>query len=136
MAEYFDAVYAHHFDDNAEDGVKGRAIHDLFRAQEIALLTPLLDWLRGREDVRIMGPDTAEQRAPTVAILPLQRPIAEVIVELERHKIMAGSGHFYAVRPLEGMDIPVEPGVLRMSFVHYTSPAEIDRLINALDEAL
>lgn len=46
IADYFDAVHAHHFDEYVEDGEKGRVIHDLFRAREISLLTPLLDWLR------------------------------------------------------------------------------------------
>ena len=136
VAEYCDAVYEHHFGDSVEDPVKGRMIHDLFRARETTLLTPLLKWLRAREDVRIVGPADAQHRAPTVSILPLRRPMAEVMLGLERHQIMAGSGHFYAVRALEAMGIPIVPGVLRMSFVHYTSPAEIDQLIAALDEAL
>jgi selenocysteine lyase/cysteine desulfurase len=136
IADYFDAVHAHHFDEYVEDGEKGRVIHDLFRAREISLLTPLLDWLRARDDVRIIGPDNAEQRAPTVSILPLRRPIADVMIELQRHKIMAGSGHFYAVRTLQGMGIDPSAGLLRISFVHYTTPAEVNRLIEALDEAL
>jgi len=49
---------------------------------------------------------------------------------------MAGAGHFYAVRVLEGLNVPIDPGVLRLSFVHYTSQAEIDQLINALDQTL
>ena len=35
-----------------------------------------------------------------------------------------------------GLGIDPEHGVLRMSFVHYTSPEEIDRLIAALDAEL
>ena len=49
---------------------------------------------------------------------------------------MAGGGHFYAVRPLQALGIASTPGVLRMSFVHYTSAADIERLIEALEEAL
>ena len=49
---------------------------------------------------------------------------------------MAGSGHFYAVRPLQAMGISPESGVLRMSFLHYTLPSEIRQLIAALDAAL
>ena len=55
---------------------------------------------------------------------------------LTKHKLMLGSGHFYAVRPLMDMGIDVEPGVLRISFIHYTSPEEIDQLIEGLKSAL
>ncbi len=136
VAEYFEAVYQHHCGEMRTDSELGRTVHDLFRAQETALLTPLLAWLRAREDVRIIGPDDAHQRAPTVSILPQHRPIADVMVELERHRIMAGSGHFYAVRLLQAMGIPPSPGVLRVSFLHYTTRAEVDQLIAALDQAL
>ena len=49
---------------------------------------------------------------------------------------MAGAGDFYAVRVLEAMGIELDPGVLRLSFVHYTSPTEIDQLISALSVTL
>jgi len=49
---------------------------------------------------------------------------------------MAGGGHFYAVRLLEALGIAPEHGVLRLSFVHYTHPTEIERLIGALDAVL
>jgi selenocysteine lyase/cysteine desulfurase len=49
---------------------------------------------------------------------------------------MLGMGNFYAHRPLMDMDIPREPGVLRISFLHYTSMEEIDQLIAGLKVAL
>jgi selenocysteine lyase/cysteine desulfurase len=49
---------------------------------------------------------------------------------------MAGGGDFYAVRPLKAMGVDVERGVLRLSFVHYTTEAEVARLITALDVVL
>jgi selenocysteine lyase/cysteine desulfurase len=52
------------------------------------------------------------------------------------HKIMLGIGDFYAVRPLLDMEIPGDPGVIRMSFMHYTSPEEITQLIDGLKAAL
>jgi selenocysteine lyase/cysteine desulfurase len=55
---------------------------------------------------------------------------------LAPHGIMAGGGDFYAVRPLTALGVDLGRGVLRMSFVHYTSEAEIDRLINAVDSVL
>ena len=49
---------------------------------------------------------------------------------------MTAAGHFYAVRLLEALGIDPARGVLRMSFVHYTTAGEIERLIDALDRAL
>ena len=49
---------------------------------------------------------------------------------------MLGMSNFYAVRPLIDMDIPRQPGVIRMSFLHYTSIEEIDQLIEGLKVAL
>ncbi|TNF63232.1 MAG: nitrogen fixation protein NifS, partial [Rhodobacteraceae bacterium] len=61
---------------------------------------------------------------------------AEVAADLARHGIMCGGGDFYAQRPLAAMGVDPERGVLRLSFVHYTSKAEIDKLLNALDDVL
>ena len=49
---------------------------------------------------------------------------------------MASGGNFYGVRCLEGLGIDPDHGVLRTSFVHYTSPDEVTKLIEALDEVL
>jgi selenocysteine lyase/cysteine desulfurase len=49
---------------------------------------------------------------------------------------MAGGGNFYARRPLEAMGIDPDRGVLRMSFVHYTTAEEVERLIAALEAVL
>lgn len=123
----------------AGDAVQGadpfRRAHAAMRAQEIGLATPLLDYLRGRNDIRIIGPDDPTLRAPTIA-LGLAEPGAAVAARLANHGVMAGGGHFYAYRLLEALGIAPDHGVLRLSFVHYTSPAEIQQLIAALDAEL
>jgi selenocysteine lyase/cysteine desulfurase len=123
----------------AGDAVEGadpfRRAHAAMRAQEIALATPLLDYLRSKNSVRIIGPDNPAQRAPTIA-LGLVEPAALVAARLARHGIMAGGGHFYAWRLLEAVGIDPNHGVLRLSFVHYTTPEEIQQLIAALDAEL
>ena len=72
---------------------------------------------------------------PTVS-LRLRRPGEAVAAALAAHGIMAGGGHFYAVRLLEALGIDPEHGVLRLSFVHYTHPDEVARAIAALDAVL
>ena len=50
--------------------------------------------------------------------------------------IMAGGDNFYAVRALKGMGVDPDQGVLRLSFVHYTSQTEVSKLMEALDSVL
>jgi cysteine desulfurase family protein (TIGR01976 family) len=134
MADYIDALAAHH-------GVMGDAaaraagVHDMMRAHEVRLLQPVLDYLRAKNGVRLLGPTRAETRAPTVAV-ELQEPGAAAAERLAAHGIMAGGGDFYAVRALSACGMDPDKGVLRLSFVHYTSKAEIAQLMDALDREL
>ncbi len=136
ILDYFDAVYEHHFDEKAEPVQKNRALNRLFNEHEKVLLERLLDFLKSRDDVQIIGPDDAEVRAATVSIIPNNKNLKQVYATLTEHKLMLGMGDFYAARPLMDMDIPRKPGVLRISFLHYTSMEEIDQLIEALKVAL
>lgn len=134
MADYVDLLAEHH---GIAGGVqaRGQGVHDLMRGHEIELLQPLLDAVKSRNSVRLLGPDDAAQRAPTVA-LALNRPGETVAQELAQRGIMAGGGDFYAVRALKAMGVDPESGVLRLSFTHYTRRDEIDKLLNALDDVL
>jgi selenocysteine lyase/cysteine desulfurase len=134
IADYVDALAeAHGLDVAPAD--RARAVHDLIRRRETDLVAPLLDWADGRNDLRLIGPRSPEERAPTLA-LDLGRPAAPVAVALADHGIVAGGGHFYAVRPLEALGIDPGAGVLRLSLLHYTTEAEIARAIDALDAVL
>ena len=134
MADYIDAFAARH---GVAGNAAGRAagVHDLMRGHEVKLLQPVLDYLRAKNGVRLLGPSRAEGRAPTVAV-ELAEPGEGVAARLAAHGIMAGGGDFYAVRALEAMGVTPEKGVLRLSFVHYTSEAEIAQLLEALEREL
>jgi selenocysteine lyase/cysteine desulfurase len=134
MADYVDAIAAHHgFGGDAL--ARNRGVHDLMRAQEIAIIAPLLDYLASRNDVRLLGPRDATRRAPTVAV-ELDRAAEPVSEALGREGIACWAGDFYAVRPLLALGIDLDKGVLRMSAAHYTSPQDVSRLITALDRVL
>lgn len=135
IADYVDALHDRHFADAPAPAARATRVARLQRDHETRLLAPLLDWLGTRDDLRLIGPAEAEARAPTVA-LAHARPGAEIAARLAPHGIMAGGGHFYAVRLLEAVGVPADHGVLRLSFVHYTAPEEVDRLVRALDAVL
>ncbi len=134
MADYYAALAAHH-------GISGDAaaqtmgVHDLMRGYETQLLQPLLDYLSEKNSVRLIGPRDAQGKAPTVAV-ELPGPGAEAAEKLAAQGIMTGGGDFYGARPLTAMGIDLEKGALRLSFVHYTSKAEVGKLLNALDDVL
>ena len=134
IADYLETV-AEIAGNAVEGATPFRRAHAAMRAQEIALATPLLDYLRRKNSVRIIGPDDPALRAPTIAVA-LAEPGPAIAARLARHGIMAGGGHFYAWRLLEAVGIDPNHGVLRLSFVHYTSPEEINQLITALDAEL
>jgi selenocysteine lyase/cysteine desulfurase len=137
MADYMDDLHAHHFGAGSEPDAcrRATAVHDLMRGAEVRLLAPFLDWIAGRNDLRLIGPADADVRAPTVAVA-LHRPAQEVAEALAARGIACWAGDFYAVRPLQAMGVDLDLGVLRMSFVHYTTGDEVDHLRRALAEVL
>ena len=135
MADYIDALHAHHFAPEADPAARNRAVHGLMRAQEVAAVAPLLDYLAARNDLRLLGPRRAEDRAPTVAVA-FDRAAEPISEALGREGIACWAGDFYAVRPLEAMGVDLGRGVLRMSLAHYTSTEDVARLIAALDRVL
>ncbi|HUP92658.1 MAG TPA: aminotransferase class V-fold PLP-dependent enzyme [Solimonas sp.] len=131
VAEYFDALDAHHGGGPASG--RPQRVRQLIRAAEQPQLQRLLDFLAAHRGVRLLGPADAAVRAPTVAFVPSAAAPAELLRRLAAHGIMAGAGHFYALRLLEAMGVDPASGALRLSFLHYTAPAEIERLLGALD---
>lgn len=136
VADYVEALHAHHFGAGENDpAARSRAVAGLMRAQEKRLTARLMAYLEDRTDIRILGPTDPRRRASTVAIHHA-RPGGELAEALAAHGIGAGGGSFYAARVVQAMGIDPDHGVLRLSFLHYTSEDEIDHTIAALDAVL
>ena len=138
MADYIDAIYAHHHGGDTAPAERARAVARLQRGHEDRVLAPLLDYLGSRNDARILGSASLggeTGRVPTVA-LHTAKPAHEIATALSGHGVMAGEGDFYAVRTIGAMGCDPDAGVLRLSFVHYTTDAEVQQLMNGLDACL
>ncbi|QXI26547.1 aminotransferase class V-fold PLP-dependent enzyme [Pseudomonas vanderleydeniana] len=135
VTAYFDQVHAHHFP-TADRHERAANVRRLFRDAEAALLAPLLDFCTGDSRVRLLGPGDTRNKAATVSLQTLKTHPREIATRLAQQGIIAGAGHFYAVRLLEALGLDPDEGVLRLSFVHYTAPEEIQQLIRALDASL
>ena len=98
-----------------------------------------MSMLAGEDRVRLLGPSEPSgdlHRCPTVAFVPLAREPEAMAASLAEHGIMAGAGDFYANRVLAGLDVAPERGVVRVSFVHYTSSFDVEKLLAVLDGEL
>ena len=138
MADYIDALYAHHHGGDTAPAERARAVARLQRGHEDRVLAPLLDYLSSRNDARILGSASLGGemgRVPTVA-LHTAKPAHEIATALSGHGVMAGEGDFYAVRTIGAMGCDPDAGVLRLSFVHYTTDAEVQQLMKGLDACL
>ena len=135
MADYVDAVFARHFGQVVSPVAKAAAVLELQATAERRGLEPLLEYLRGRNDLRLIGPREAKHRVPTVAVLAA-RPGEAISLDLAKLGVNCWGGDFYARRAVEALGIDPAHGVLRLSFVHYTSEHDVTRLIEALDRVL
>ena len=135
IAEYFDALDAHHHAGAAPAG-RAQRVRELLHAAEQPLLARLLDGLGQLRGLRVLGPTDPSRRAATVAVQTLRQPPGSLVPALAQRGILAAAGHFYALRLLEAMGVDPAQGVLRLSLVHYNSATEVDRLLAALDEIL
>ena len=111
---------------------------DAIAAHEAALVAPLLEFLRSRTGVRIVGEPTADpaRRVPTVAFTVDGRDAAEIPATLDAAGVAIRYGHFYAHRAIEALGLLGRNGVVRVSMVHDNTPAEVAKLIEALERAL
>lgn len=135
VTEYFDAVFEYH-KDQAKGQNKSAFIRSLFHEAEQQPLMTLMDYLQSNSKLRVVGPKTVNGRAPTVSVIPQNCEPWELVERLSKYGVMCGAGHFYSYRLLEALGIDPDRGVTRFSFVHYTSQAETEQLIGALDRVL
>jgi selenocysteine lyase/cysteine desulfurase len=137
VIDYFEAVYSHHFGDGDVTATKKtNSVRALFQHTERRNLRPLLDFLNERPGLRLIGRSATKNRAPTVSFTVDGRDPGEIASQLAGHRIGIGNGNCYAYRLMEALGIAPEQGVVRLSFVHYTTSDELNHLIETLDRIL
>lgn len=141
VLDYVETLHRQHGGSASDDLCTAvSAVSALWRDHEDALTPRLLDALAGRDDVRLLGPASLDgvtgHRCPTVAFSTLRREPRDVAHDLVQRGVQTSSGHYYAARVLDGLGVDPDRGVVRLSFVHYTSPDDVDRAVNALADVL
>ena len=135
IPDYIKSLYDHHFGNGGDFKLMTRLVHDMQRRHETKLLNPLLGYLENRDDLRVLGSTSVKDRVPTVAIDVKDRG-KQLAINLSKDGILTDCGDFYAVRLLKALGVDINYGVLRISFVHYTSEQDINNLISSLDRHL
>ena len=110
---------------------------DAIALHEADLAERLLRYLRGRNSVTIIGEPTGDpaRRVSTVSFTVRGVQSEAVVRAVDRHGIGIRFGDFYAKRLIGALGLEAGGGVVRVSMVHYNTADEVDRLIQALDEA-
>jgi len=83
--------------------------------------------------VSLYGPTDSSLRTPTFSVSIAGITPGEAAGALAAEGIFAWSGHNYAIGVMDGLDRLDKGGLLRIGFVHYTLPEEVDMAITALD---
>ena len=114
------------------------AAFDAIALHEASLAERLLQYLRARNSVTIIGEATGDpaKRVSTVSFTVRDMHPEAVVRVVDRHRIGIRFGDFYAKRLIGALGLAAQGGVVRVSMVHYNTIEEVDRLIQALDEAL
>ena len=139
ITEYFNDLHKHHFGES-DLGVHERArqTFELVGDHEAKLANLLLDYLKDREDIRILGQDHATPggRASTIAFHVRAMPSKHIAEQLADSKIGVGAGDFYALRCVEALGMDPADGVVRVSMVHYNTVEEVTNLVDTIDSIL
>ncbi|MCZ6619989.1 MAG: aminotransferase class V-fold PLP-dependent enzyme, partial [Gammaproteobacteria bacterium] len=139
VIDYFQALYSHHFD-GAETPLAERLgdLHGLFITHENSLAMPILDYLSNNASARLIGKSTVadDDRAPTISFAPRKQTARALAGKMQDMNIGTESGHFYAHRLLSDLGINPDDGVVRISLLHYNQPADVEKILIALDASL
>ncbi|WP_246152438.1 cysteine desulfurase-like protein [Roseospira navarrensis] len=134
VADYLEGLDRQH-GGGADDPLRRRIVRlfAAFEGHQRALSARLLDGLAAAPGVRVIGAPTAgPTRSPTVAFVHDRLSSRAVVDALRARQVAARNGHFYAWRAIEALGLDPEDGIVRVSMVHYNTPDEVDRLLDAL----
>jgi selenocysteine lyase/cysteine desulfurase len=136
LGDYFEVLYDHHFEKtDLPLNQKASKVANLMNNHETSLSRVLLKRLT-QMPVRIFGKKTMQGREANIALISKNHTSAQLGTLIGKKGIATKHGHFYAYRILDRMGLDPEDGVVRLSFAHYNTMDETERLANALTDIL
>ncbi len=126
--------------DRGERVGRRQAVHTAMNClfdYEQGLSAALVDGLRSLPGVRVQGitdRDRMARRVPTVSFTHASAKPSAIAAELAARGIFVWSGHNYALEAARTLGILETGGAVRVGPVHYNTRAEIDTLLNAVED--
>jgi cysteine desulfurase family protein (TIGR01976 family) len=105
---------------------------DAIVAHETELSRRFLDGLGSLPSARLHGVVEVADRTPTFAVTVEGHQPAEVARALAGDGINVWDGHYYALEPMRALGLLDRGGAVRIGFVHYHGPDDVDRVLAAL----
>lgn len=103
---------------------------DIVEQLETPLMARLLDYLSTVPNLRLIGPPTPDRsRVGIISFTKPGTPSATIARAGNAQRLGFRFGNFYAYRLCQSLNLDPTDGVVRVSFCHYNTPAEVDRLI-------
>lgn len=110
-----------------------RAAYEVMSGHERSLGERFLDGIAGMDRVHLYGvPVMDDRRVATFAISVEGHHPDQVAARLADAAIYVWSGHYYAVNVMDSFGLLGEGGLVRIGFVHYNTPEEVDRTLEVL----
>ena len=98
------------------------------------LVDSLLSGLAARSGVHRHGRATDDGRTPTFAVTVDGHAPDAVARHMADAGIAVWSGHYYAVELMRALGLLDTGGAVRIGFVHYHGPDDVDRVLSALHQ--
>lgn len=121
-----------------ESSNRRKAIHAAYRgirAHERNLMANMLRGLKAIPGLRLFGisdPSRLESRCPTFAVRMEGHTPLELATKLGDQGIFTWDGNYYAINLTERLGVEQSGGFLRIGFVHYNTPEEVDQVLKSL----
>jgi cysteine desulfurase family protein (TIGR01976 family) len=107
---------------------------DVIATHETALTEAFLAGIADLDHVALHGPAEGTGRTPTFSVTVRDVAPATVAGHLAEQGIYAWAGHYYAVEPMRVLGLLDWGGAVRIGFVHYHGPDDVERVVAALAE--
>ena len=109
----------------------------LVAAWERPMALRMLEGLTATEGVRVFGisdPSRIAERCPTIACRIGKLTPLETARRLGEQGIFVWDGNYYAISVTERLGLEATGGMVRIGIVHYNTPAEVERLLGAVEQ--
>jgi cysteine desulfurase family protein (TIGR01976 family) len=140
LPQYLVELHDFHFSEaiDSADRTKFRKSFDLIADYEQSLSELLVDYLKTKENIQIIGKQKGNksERVPTISFIHKNLKSAAIVEKIDPYRIGIRFGDFYAKKLVRDLGLVEKDGVVRVSLVHYNTHEEVEALIKAFEEVL